>query len=703
MKTICPHCHQNYDVPDDYLQQEVTCEKCQKDFIVTQAKNCPRCDAENPQQAFQCRQCHAEFSITPQEKSSPGKKYKLPITIAVSVLAVVAGAGILLFRPGKADLSEQSIPVPAAEKQNTLTVADGDITVGVSFSEDEPEVINAPKESQKISNPVAPVHTIDVLSPRDRAMLAAEKERRETLSALVDKQDIIRDLRANNQDHSFDANIRRFSIEIEKLQKAYRQRLFSLAGTKAHFHMEREFNEYLEKQTELAEVARKRFQARNVMVSDSSPAEKRAEAIEEYKQLGSVFTELLQEVNVAGEKYDIGLAQIIKSVILADMHDMKIDGYAKLDSKAGYITSDEQKELKSLRDRNSLTEEEKSKLAELEKKQQGTLSAEEYRQYTDAKIWDALSDEQRTEFEKQEIASMNMQEINEATSRKAPTSQGKKSPAQTGTIYPITDVFGKTHYLDKEQMARYQKHLEMLRGRGGKKAYQDFMKQGGVAKFLEEDNKKYPPKQPAGQGTSTADNSYQVPKSDVPPPPAYRPGKTANTEKARPQSLPAKEEAIIIPGKSDALYLLGLSALEKRQKSEAFQFFQKAEQEGQTQARYFLAVCYLRGIGVPVDENRAIRYYLASEHSKNIPVVLEQAFIYDRQGNYSNSFASYKRAAENGIANAQFHLALCYLNGNGTSENIKTAREWLQKASDVGYDRAKKKLQELDSASQVKQ
>ena len=615
MKTVCPHCLQQYDVPENYLQQEVSCEKCRKDFIVTLAKSCPHCNAENPQQAFQCRQCHAEFSITPQEKCSPGKKYKLPIIITVSALAVVAGAGILLFRPGKADLPEQSIPAPTAVKQDTLTVADGNITVGVSFSEDEPEVINAPKESQKISKPVAPVQTADVLSPRDRAMLAAEKERRETLSELVDRQGIIRDLRANNQDNSFDANIRRFSIEIEKLQKAYRQRLFSLAGTKAHFHMEHEFNDYLEKQTELAEVARKRLQAKNVMVSESSPEGKRAEAIEEYKQLGSVFAELLRKANIAGEKYDVGLAQIARDAILADMHNMKIDGYAKLDGKAGYITSEELKELKSLRDKNSLTEEEKSKLAELEKKQQGTLSAEEYRQYVEAKTWDTLSEEQKTEYEKQEIASMTMQKANEEASRKAPTSQGKKSPAQTGTTYPITDVFGKTHYLDKEQMARYQKHLEMLRGRGGKKAYQDFMKQGGVAKFLEEDNKKYPPKQPAGQGTSTTDNSYHVPKSDVPPPPAYRPGKTTNTENATPQSLPAKEEAIIIPGKSDALYLLGLSALEKRQKSEAFQFFQKAEQEGQTQARYFLAVCYLRGIGTPVDENRAVRYYLASERS----------------------------------------------------------------------------------------
>lgn len=35
MKTICPHCSQEYDdLPDDYLNQTVTCTSCQKDFAV---------------------------------------------------------------------------------------------------------------------------------------------------------------------------------------------------------------------------------------------------------------------------------------------------------------------------------------------------------------------------------------------------------------------------------------------------------------------------------------------------------------------------------------------------------------------------------------------------------------------------------------------------------------------------------------------
>lgn len=61
MKTVCPHCHQKYDVPDDYLQQDVTCQKCEKDFTVTKAKFCPACGAANPQQAFKCGKCGEDF------------------------------------------------------------------------------------------------------------------------------------------------------------------------------------------------------------------------------------------------------------------------------------------------------------------------------------------------------------------------------------------------------------------------------------------------------------------------------------------------------------------------------------------------------------------------------------------------------------------------------------------------------------------
>ena len=64
MKTVCPHCLQKYDVPDDYLQQDVTCQKCEKDFTVTKAKFCSGCGTPNATQGFTCWKCHEKFPIT---------------------------------------------------------------------------------------------------------------------------------------------------------------------------------------------------------------------------------------------------------------------------------------------------------------------------------------------------------------------------------------------------------------------------------------------------------------------------------------------------------------------------------------------------------------------------------------------------------------------------------------------------------------
>ena len=61
MKTICPHCYQQYDVEDNFLQQKVTCSVCNQDFTVGKARFCPDCGTINPAHYFKCRQCGKEL------------------------------------------------------------------------------------------------------------------------------------------------------------------------------------------------------------------------------------------------------------------------------------------------------------------------------------------------------------------------------------------------------------------------------------------------------------------------------------------------------------------------------------------------------------------------------------------------------------------------------------------------------------------
>ena len=58
MKTICPHCKQEFpDTPDEYLETTVTCSVCHNDFVAKKAKYCAQCAAINPGQAVVCVRC----------------------------------------------------------------------------------------------------------------------------------------------------------------------------------------------------------------------------------------------------------------------------------------------------------------------------------------------------------------------------------------------------------------------------------------------------------------------------------------------------------------------------------------------------------------------------------------------------------------------------------------------------------------------
>ena len=63
MKTICPHCYQEYpDTPDEYQGQNCECPACHKNFIIEKVRFCQDCGTANAAQAVQCRQCGTSFA-----------------------------------------------------------------------------------------------------------------------------------------------------------------------------------------------------------------------------------------------------------------------------------------------------------------------------------------------------------------------------------------------------------------------------------------------------------------------------------------------------------------------------------------------------------------------------------------------------------------------------------------------------------------
>jgi len=57
----------------------------------------------------------------------------------------------------------------------------------------------------------------------------------------------------------------------------------------------------------------------------------------------------------------------------------------------------------------------------------------------------------------------------------------------------------------------------------------------------------------------------------------------------------------------------------------------------------------------------------------------------------------YRKAAEKGVAEAQFNLGFMYLLGEGVQKDPAEARRWLELSAGQGYDQAAKLLRDPDA------
>ena len=63
--------------------------------------------------------------------------------------------------------------------------------------------------------------------------------------------------------------------------------------------------------------------------------------------------------------------------------------------------------------------------------------------------------------------------------------------------------------------------------------------------------------------------------------------------------------------------------------------------------------------------------------------------------NYTEAVKWYRKAAEQGLAEAQYGLGLCYYNGWGVPKNYAEAVKWLRKSAQQGDADAQKVLKQL--------
>lgn len=165
-------------------------------------------------------------------------------------------------------------------------------------------------------------------------------------------------------------------------------------------------------------------------------------------------------------------------------------------------------------------------------------------------------------------------------------------------------------------------------------------------------------------------------------------------------------------GNDDAQYCLGScytsgKGVEKNE-AEAAKWYRMAAEQGNVDAQYFIGKSYKLGIGVVQDEDEAekwfgkIKHPFDQYHIGNMLFIAAQLdlaqnktdIIYAKQDKPEvivEAVKWYRKAAEQGYADAQYMLGLCYCVEQDKPESVK----WLQKAAKQGHEKAKKALTEV--------
>ncbi|CAI2173546.1 15662_t:CDS:2 [Funneliformis geosporum] len=123
-------------------------------------------------------------------------------------------------------------------------------------------------------------------------------------------------------------------------------------------------------------------------------------------------------------------------------------------------------------------------------------------------------------------------------------------------------------------------------------------------------------------------------------------------------------------------------------KYEAFKWYSKAAEGGDSTGQYNLGLCYEEGIGTVKDKNKAFEWYMKSAERGNasgqckIGVCYEEGISIEK--NWNKAFNWYLKSAKNYDILGQYNLGLCYMKGIGTNKNEAKAFDLFLEFAEAG-------------------
>ena len=138
------------------------------------------------------------------------------------------------------------------------------------------------------------------------------------------------------------------------------------------------------------------------------------------------------------------------------------------------------------------------------------------------------------------------------------------------------------------------------------------------------------------------------------------------------------------------------AAIKNNNFREAFEQACKMADHDCKYSQCLLGIMYEQGIGVKKDVSKAISWYqkAAEKGMADAQYRLGRLYYFGKEvkRNPSKAAKLFNQAAEQGVAKAQYFLGLMYLKGDGLPKDLRKARRWLRISADKGIVEAKKLL-----------
>jgi len=135
-------------------------------------------------------------------------------------------------------------------------------------------------------------------------------------------------------------------------------------------------------------------------------------------------------------------------------------------------------------------------------------------------------------------------------------------------------------------------------------------------------------------------------------------------------------------------YKKGYDYIQKKDFDSAVKYFESAANKGHIDAQYFLGEIYSNGWGGYDDCTKALDYYLKAANQGHKGAQSEAAKLYLIYEEYKNCMDWGLKAAQAGIAEAQWIIGFLYQRGLGISKNTDKAIYWYEKSAYQNFNQA---------------